>query len=229
MATQYSNGKIITSGLVLSLNAADPNSYVSGSTTWNDMSGNGNTGTLVNSPTFSSTNGGSIVFNGSNQYASVANQTTNSFTLACWINTTAASLTGTEAWQGTGLIWSDVGGTANDFVLAVLNNKMSWFTGNPDSSLNGSITVTTGNWIYITAVKNGSASTKQLYINAVSEGSTSSSANILNANSTIAIGGNTLDGRYFNGKIANVQIYNRVLLLKEIQQNYNAQKSRFNL
>ena len=55
MAVQYANGKIVTNGLVLALNAADRNSYVSGSTTWYDLSGN-YSGSLVNSPAFDSTN-----------------------------------------------------------------------------------------------------------------------------------------------------------------------------
>jgi hypothetical protein len=67
MAFNYSP-KIITDGLVLYLDAANPKSYVSGSTTWGDLSRGGNNGTLVNGPTFSSANGGSIVFDGVNDY-----------------------------------------------------------------------------------------------------------------------------------------------------------------
>ena len=60
-----SNGpSIVTSGLVLSLDAADKNSYPGSGTTWADLSGNTNNGTLTNGPTFSSANQGSIVFDG---------------------------------------------------------------------------------------------------------------------------------------------------------------------
>lgn len=226
----FGNGpRIVTNGLVLSLDAADKNSYPESGTTWTDLSGNSNNGTLINSPTFSTTNGGIFTFNGTNQYASVLNTTGINFTLACWINTTATSLTGTQAYEGNGIIWSDVPGTASDFVLAILNNRISWFTGNPDSSLNGSIIINTGAWFYITAVRNGSSSSKQVYVNGISEGSTSATSAALTANPNISIGANSGDSRYFNGKIANTQIYNRVLTLAEIQQNYNATKSRFNL
>ena len=68
MATQYAFGKIVTNGLVLALDAADRNSYVSGSTTWNDLSGNAYNGTLTNVPTYSIANGGNITFDGSNDY-----------------------------------------------------------------------------------------------------------------------------------------------------------------
>ena len=63
--------KIVRDGLVLALDAADRNSYISGSTTWTDLSGNGNTGTLTNGPTYSSANGGSLVFDGSNDYVDI--------------------------------------------------------------------------------------------------------------------------------------------------------------
>jgi len=221
--------KTVTNGLIVAYDAGSRNSYPGSGTTLRDLSGNNTNGTLTNSPTFSSDNGGTFVFDGTNDYIALSNTTGVNFTLACWISTTATSLTGTQAWQGNGIIWSDVAGTFNDFVLAILNNQISFFTGNPDSSLNGSIILNTGAWFYITAVKNGSGSSKQVYINGISEGSTSATSAALTANPNIAIGGNTLDSRYFNGKIANTQIYNRVLTLAEIQQNYNAQKSRFNL
>jgi len=68
----FANGsRIVTDGLVLALDASDRNSFVSGSTIWNDLSGNGNNGTLVNGPTFDSGSGGSIVFNRSTQYGPI--------------------------------------------------------------------------------------------------------------------------------------------------------------
>ena len=67
MAFSYSP-KIITDGLVLYLDAANPYSYVSGSTVWNDISRTMTSGSLINGPTFSSANNGSIVFDGVNDY-----------------------------------------------------------------------------------------------------------------------------------------------------------------
>jgi hypothetical protein len=61
--------KIVTDGLVLALDAGNVKSYASGSTTWLDKSGGGNNGTLINGPTFSSANGGSVVFDGTNDNA----------------------------------------------------------------------------------------------------------------------------------------------------------------
>jgi hypothetical protein len=71
----YRGPKIVTNGLVLALDAANTKSYVSGSTTWRDLSGNNNSGSLVNGPTFNNANGGSIVFDGTNDYVDVSNST----------------------------------------------------------------------------------------------------------------------------------------------------------
>jgi hypothetical protein len=65
----YTGPSIVTDGMVLSLDAANTKSYVSGSTVWRDMSGNEYSGSLINGPTFSNVNGGSIVFDGVDDYA----------------------------------------------------------------------------------------------------------------------------------------------------------------
>jgi hypothetical protein len=60
---------IVTNGLVLNLDAGFTPSYPRSGTTWTDLSLSGNNGTLINGPTFDSDNGGSIVFDGVNDYS----------------------------------------------------------------------------------------------------------------------------------------------------------------
>jgi hypothetical protein len=69
---------IVTDGLVLALDAGSKKSYAGSGTTWKDLSGNGNNGTLVNGPTFNSANGGSIVFDGVDDYVLLPNIVENS-------------------------------------------------------------------------------------------------------------------------------------------------------
>ena len=98
-------GSIVTNGLVLALDASDRNSYVSGSTTWNDMSGNSYNGTLTNGPTFNSGSGGSIVFDGSNDYVAIpiTNTVYSSLTFTAMINTSTQT-------GGAGIIFNRGGG-----------------------------------------------------------------------------------------------------------------------
>ena len=220
---------IVTSGLVLCLDAANPKSYPGSGTTWTDLSGLGNNGTLTNGVGYNSSNLGSLSFDGVDDYVTVSNQTTSSFTLCCWLRTTATSLTGTYAWQGNGILWSDVGGGANDFVLAILNNKVSFYTGDNNTNIDGTTSINTGSWFYVAIIKNGTNSNKNIYVNSILEATGDCTANLLTANPIIRIGGNTLDSRYFNGNIAQVQIYNRALTASEIQQNFNALRGRFSI
>ena len=87
---------IIQDGLVLALDAADKNSYVSGSTTWIDVSGNGNNSTLNNGPTFITSSGGMVVTDGTNDNVTISGTQTKGFewglhwdtewTLEMWLN-----------------------------------------------------------------------------------------------------------------------------------------------
>ena len=113
MSTQYANGKIVTAGLVLALDAADRNSYVSGSTVWNDVSGNGNNGTLTNGPTFNSGSGGSIVFDGVNDYVNTPlNIDANPNTICSWCYPTAVTSS-----AGYGIVLTDNGGWDKGFEI----------------------------------------------------------------------------------------------------------------
>ena len=71
--SRVANSTIVSSGLVLHLDAGNASSYPGSGTTWTDLSGSGNNGTLVNGPTYSSANGGSLSFDGVNDYVSVSN------------------------------------------------------------------------------------------------------------------------------------------------------------
>ena len=67
--------RIVTDGLVFCVDAGDKMSYPGAGTTWTDLSKNRNNGTLTNGPTFDSANGGSIVFDGTDDYVNFGSQT----------------------------------------------------------------------------------------------------------------------------------------------------------
>jgi hypothetical protein len=219
MATQYAFGKIVTNGLVLALDAADRNSYVSGSTIWNDVSGNGNNGTLTNGPTFSNN---SIVFDGVDDRITCTNNASVQITvgtIGAWINANSNNtsfrgiITKQNAW---GLFLSDNVLVAYDWGALVTrstginigNNTWNYvamsFTETIGTPSNNAILYLNGNPILTTTVRHSSHAV------------------------TVQIGdGNSV--QYFSGRIPSAHIYNRVLLAQEVLQNYNAQKSRFGL
>src|SRR5262249_38620408 len=182
-----------------------------GSTTAADASGHGVTGTYFNGVVLGQT--GALAedtdtaarFDGLDDHVHFANPIGDSFSVELWIKTTATSLTGTQGFQGNGLVWSDVRFTGNDWIVAVLNNKVVFFTGNPDDTISGTTLVNDGQYHHIVAtrVRGGD---KRLYVDGVLEATGSTNNLLLNSNPSIEVGGNTLDNRYFNGTIDEVSL-----------------------
>jgi hypothetical protein len=223
----FGNGpKIVTDGLVFALDASDQNSYISGSLTWKDLSGNGNTGTLTNGPTYSSTNGGSVVFDGIDDYVDISTSPnlTNPLTICTFVN--KSFITGSDQ-----IIYGP-SANGNDNWLSVYSNRVQVFatqTADVNNFTIQSNTVITANkWYYITVIVNDNVIS--LYVNGVFDVASSPQAfTIAGWNSTARIGQRPTGQFIFNGSIANVHGYNRALSATEVLQNYNALKSRFNL
>ncbi len=183
-----------------------------------DMSGNGNDGTLNGDVGLEA---GYLdkcfSFNGSNAYVQLTRIIQDSFTMTAWIKTSTNGAAGTQAYQGSGVFWSDVGGTANDFVAAVLGTKWSFFVGNPDTSVVSKGDIVTGEWVFITAVRNIGTKTLSVYINGALDNSVAHSNTAgLTANSNFVIGSNTLDSRYYTGLMDEVRIFDVALSDGEI-------------
>jgi len=223
MAFNYSP-KVITDGLVLYLDAANQYSYISGSTSWNDISRGGNNGTLVNGPTYNSANGGSIVFDGvddSVNCGTASNLQGDIGTCCCWVKTTSpgSSFRGIIVkQQGWGL-----------FVVDGVFSTYDW--GNVFTRSTG-INIATGLWNHIamsfTDISGTPSNNASLYLN----GSLVLLTTIKKTTpvTTLVLGSGSPGGSQFiNGNISQTQIYNRALSATEVLQNYNSTKTRFGL
>ncbi|MCU0913731.1 MAG: LamG domain-containing protein [Planctomycetes bacterium] len=157
-------------------------------------------------------------FNGTNAYVQLRRPVQDNFTLTAWIKAEVPGRAGSQAYEGSGIVWSDVAGVANDFVVAALGTKLSFFCGNPDLSVNSKGDIVTGEWIHIAAVRDTGARTITVYIDGKLDSSVShSNVGSLNAQAAFVVGGNTLDARYFNGWIDEVKIYDAALTAAEIK------------
>lgn len=194
-------------------------------TTAVDTSGNSNDGTYVNGVVLNQPSapqlGHAGRFDGIAAYVNTARTVSTDFTLELWVNTTAPSLTGSFAYEGNGLLWSDVGGAANDFTLAILNNALAFVTGNPDVNVTGADAINDGRWHHLVATRTQGANV-EIFVDGVSRGTTTTNDNPLDGNSVINIGGNTLDSRYFNGLVDEVAYYPTVLSVDRIRAHFLA-------
>jgi hypothetical protein len=237
MATQYAFGQIITNGLVLALDAADRNSYPGSGTTWSDLSGISSNGTLINGPTFSSANGGSIVFDGTNDYVATPIQNLDRpCTFSTWVNFN--NLTGFQTLIGQDtsasiirgrFYFQKAGATSGGLILNVVNFSIV-LSSNSIVIANAINPVVTNQWYNYSAVL--TTTTLALYENGILQNTVNDSNTFLTPNTTITLNAGYYNNSivdYINGKSSSFLIYNRALSATEVLQNYNAQKSRFNL
>jgi hypothetical protein len=219
----YRGPNLVTNGLVLSLDAGNTKSYPGSGTTWLDKSGYGNNVILTNGPTFDS---GSILFDGSNDYGNISTSPnlTNPLTVCAFVNT--SFITGSNQ-----VIYGPVANGSDNW-LSISNNRAQIYATQASDVNNfvvtGNTVIEANKWYHITGIVNNNIIS--LYVNGVFEAASSAQAFTVGGwNSTARIGQRATGQFPFNGRIAYVHGYNRVLSSQEILQNYNATKSRFNL
>jgi len=214
MGTKY-NPRIVTDGLLMYVDAANPRSYPGTGNTWYDLSGNGYNMTLVNGVGFSTASGGVMQLDGTNDIIRLTSLD---------IRTTNHTIMGASRYSGSnrGRIFSS---HFNNWLLGHWNNQNpsyyaeGWIVG-PGSGNNT-------NWQFITALEQLSADNWKMYLN----GSLIADSNAGSQGPYgLSFGYYNLNGNeYSTAEISFFLVYNRILSTNEISQNYNALKKRFNL
>ena len=239
--------KIVRDGLVLNLDAADINSYPGSGTTWYDVSGNGNHGTISN---------GEFVSNG--KYLQNAGGVSNFFTVGVGDSTSinSALSTAVSAWTIEEVIWTNSVNYPEADGGAVVSNPaygggatgFDWNHGNGLSTIRFGLSsnaasayedevyISTGavnalnTWRVRTMIWDRGANQIRLYMNGGYAG-VASTPNT--AGTSIYDGGGLNFGSLYGwkhfGRRAGIKIYSRTLTAQEIQQNYNTTKTRFGL
>lgn len=228
--THIATKGIVQSGLVLNLDAGVSSSYPGSGTTWTDLSGNANNGTLTNGPTFDSGNGGSIAFDGINDYVNVpitsSLQITQNITVSVWVYN--------KVWKNSDIIDGGITAFNNAGIMLwtrTSDNKIKWgrqWTTGALQLLSTTIFSTILNvWYNLVGTYDGT--TLKLYYNGVLDNTLVSSFSFNNTDLNIGAGPEVGADGYFNGNIADVKIYNRALSDSEVLKNFNALRGRFGI
>jgi hypothetical protein len=233
MSFNYSPN-IVTDSLVLYLDGANTRSYPRSGTTWNDLSRSNYTGTLINGPTFDSTNGGSILFDGSNDLVEITNSTAlTSFTISIWFKMTGPGSTGGVSNTIYNNLFGINSGQRRILVATSANTgieegRILVQMGGSNYFSSVSTATVTNRWNNV--VYTWQANTATIYINGIAETpQTNSSVTFPAANLFLGAYSNPIVAYAMKGNIAQTSIYNRVLSATQILKNYNALKSRFGL
>lgn len=234
MATQYANGKIATSGLILCLDSADGNSYVSGSSTWRNVSTTTFTSSFPNGVGYLGTNGGALNFSSASLQSVTGSDLGNlsTFTVETWFNLTTLPTTAgaaavvTNAYTGTPNVLNFSIGLNNSPTTA--NICVGFYDGSWRNTTG--FAPSTNVWYHVVATYNGA--TVIQYLNGTSQSTLSYAGTPSSSGAGLRIArrwdtGATVD--HINGQIPIVRIYNRAISATEVLQNYNAQKARFGL
>ena len=221
MASNY-NPSIVTSGLVLALDAGNTRSYLGSGATWTDLSGNANHCTLFNTPTYNAS--GYFTFNGTNHYGTVGATSTIlgssnfTFTVACY-KTSSTSTRGILFSKASNYI--DLGVSSQIMVSKcdVTTGTQRLFYGNA---------ATQNVWKIHTVSYDGS--NVVIYENGAVASTTASATGLYVPGGSLYIGNYDGGGNYyFTGNVAVVHCYNSTLTAAQVLQNYNALRGRFGL
>ena len=250
---------IIQNGLVLNLDAGASTSYPGSGTTWTDLSGNSNNGTLTNGPTYSSSNGGSIVFDGTDDYVEVTTRNTNlefqptqPYSVFCWVynlpstggGTIISNMQGTSTYPG----W-DLYTQTNEIAAHLIS---SWSTNAIKVAISFDFSTNANKWVNIGYTYNGTSPANgtnalnsiNFYVNGVltttgknnsggTDGFNTTSETITyNTSQRLRVASRWLSGAASDPAaftMSNSLIYNRALTASEIQQNYNATRGRYGI
>jgi len=220
--TEESAASVVTTGLQLYLDAGNASSYPGSGTTWTDLSGNSRTGTLTNGPTYSATNGGSIVFDGTNDYV----QCTGSLTVTAATFVTWIRRNGNQG-QYVGILFSR--GTNATGMNFQTSNQLGYHWNDAGNTYNwqSGLTIPDATWCMIAVSVTSTAATAYL----CQTGGTTTATNTVNHASSllndIKLAQDDAGGRFFNGNIAIAQLYNIALSAGQISTNFEADRGRF--
>lgn len=235
IAQNYYQGNIVTSSLALALDAGNLVSYPGSGTTWTTLTGS-NGGTLTNGPTFSLANGGAIVFDGVDDYVDLGNSTVfqpSSITFCMWVKRTSTWGAGSclfwakpnGNYAGTGFYVEPVAPSTSNYTNIVFDGFPNYI----QLQVDGNTTFPLNTPIHFCFTLSGGVGA--IYVNGISKTiSTVGTPTITSTFDTKYIMSNSPSyATYTPGVVYSTLLYNRALSASEIQQNFNAQRNRFNL
>lgn len=233
------NLNIVRNGLVLWYDPRMQTSYQGSGTTINDLSGNTLNGSLVNGPTFSSENGGSLFFDGTNDYISRASTTTlnltgGNYTLCAWVKVDSNWDTVTNysniIGKGARARYETEGWSLFIFKNDPEVGRYRWGSAiRNGTSLRSIFSETVDINIPMYLVARVTNSEIMLYKNGILIVTGSKTVNPPTTTTNVYMCGGTSGYGFFKGNLYSAKIYNRTLTEEEIQHNFNQQRVRFGI
>jgi len=186
----------------------------------NDATGNGNNATVVTNVTYVAGKIGfyAAQFSGkTNSYAVIPRCLSNSFTITCWVKTTATGGT-SQWWAGKGIVDGEVAGSTTDFGLTLVGNAAGFGIGNPDTTITSTNAINDGQWHHLAAEWDSFTGQMQLYVDGGLQAATIGPTGTRSAPPSLRLGSIQAGyaGGFLAGTIDDVRLFGRPLSPAEI-------------
>jgi len=170
-----------------------------------------------------------VNFNGSSGFVQVPRLIGETdFTIVFWLRTTTTG-GGPNWYSGRGLVDGEMGGSANDFGVALVGAKIGFGIGNPDLTLPSVKSVNNGAWHQVAVTRSSSSGAMKIYVDGALDSSTTGPTGARTAPAALRIGSiqtGTANG-YLSGSISDVAFYDQVLTADQIATFYSAATGLF--
>ena len=202
---------------------------------WADLIGNGNNGTLTNGPTYDSVNGGSIVFDGTNDYIDCPSITVgSSYSIECFFNSSSV-VSYRNVYDMNYTTYAGISGNVGPRFEQFSDGTANWVwsgvtNANDPYNYTTAFPLSANTWYHTVFTMNGGI--VNTYVNGNIQNSNISSPNgyvTTFGDPNLGRGFVLAGDRYFSGKISNTKIYNKALSAAEVSQNFNALRGRFSI
>lgn len=225
---------------VLNLDAGNISSYPGTGTTWTDLSGNGNSGTLYGGVTYASTNGGVLSFDGVSGRVDCGNnlEWPGALSVASWNNRTlkdsvnADTIVGNWSWDP--LLANRRGWVLRYYINTdTLDFRIEVTNGTLIQELVVTYNTNINNWYYTVGVFDPADRTIKLYVNGILRATATASVGYnqiaYDSSYQVQVGYNPVNNGYFTGQIGETSIYNTPLTSDDITQNFNSLRGRYGI
>ncbi len=163
--------------------------------------------------------GKALALDGIDQFVTITNPVRDDFTIEFYVKTSASN-SGSNWYNGIGLIDAEVSGNANDMGSCVLNGKFAFGIGNADITMSSTSSINDGLWHYCVATRNAATGVMEVYVDGELENTVTGPTGTKAASASVVIGKIQTGTNYLTGLIDEVKFYNFVLDELTIADNY---------
>ena len=150
-------------------------------------------------------------FNGSDASILLPHMLARDFTVSFWIQTTSSAPTGSQWWNGNGILDGSIAGETNDVGLSLNGGKIAFGAGNPDTTVFSQSSVNDGAWHHIAVQRHNASGTMRLFIDGALEAEAAGPVGVRDVSAPLSLGSLATGTNFLNARIDDLRVFNHLL------------------